>query len=70
MYFIIAAPFAGNNVPIHRKGKIFSPQILLGNDPVYPWGSIYKQLWVLVKDADEIYFNNPFLRQFLTMRQV
>lgn len=26
--------------------------------------------WILIKDADELYFNNPFLRQFLTMRQV
>jgi hypothetical protein len=26
--------------------------------------------WILVRDHDELYFNNPFLRQFLTMRQV
>lgn len=26
--------------------------------------------WILVKDSKEIYFNNPFLKQFLTMRQI
>jgi len=26
--------------------------------------------WVLVEDQGEVYFNNPFLRQFLTLRPV
>lgn len=26
--------------------------------------------WILGNDDDALYFNNPFLRQFLTMRQV
>ncbi len=26
--------------------------------------------WILVKDDDRIYFNNPFLRQFLTLQRV
>lgn len=26
--------------------------------------------WILVKDSEEIYFNNPFLQQFLSMRRI
>ena len=26
--------------------------------------------WILVKDPEKIYFNNPFLRQFLIMRKI